>query len=263
LIIGSFNHESTPIRTIAALLRVGTKRSRSHRRSSKTILVARTIFVTGTDTGAGKTVFAASLVHVLRSGGVHALAMKPFCSGTREDVELLQSVQPGELGDEEVNPFYFREPVAPLIALRRALRDVPLKDVTAKIREVEKRCDVLVIEGSGGLLVPLGEGYTVADLIRALKGEVVIVSRNRLGTINHTLLTVDAIRRLRPKKISVVLMEQGTVDASTPTNLEILRELIAPISIVAYPFFGTNRVDLGVIQGAAKILKKVLARFQK
>ena len=90
----------------------------------------------------------------------------------------------------------------------------------------KSKSDVLVIEGSGGLMVPLGERYTVADLIRALDCEVVIVSRNKLGTINHTLLTVDALRRLRPRKLGVVLMEQGTEDASTSTNFGILKELL-------------------------------------
>jgi dethiobiotin synthetase len=225
--------------------------------------MARIIFVTGTDTDVGKTVFAASLVYVLRSQKVNALAMKPFCSGSRDDILVLQSVQPGALSAEEVNPFYFHAPVAPLVALRQARRNIPLKDVLAKIRHSQSRSDVLVIEGSGGLMVPLGEGYTVADLIGALKCEVAIVSRNRLGTINHTLLTVDAVKRLKPKKVSVVLMERGTADASTATNFAILRELLAPISTVAYPFLGQKRMGLRVFRGFAKILKKVLATYLK
>jgi len=225
--------------------------------------MARTIFVTGTDTGVGKTVFSASLVHLFRTRGVNAAAIKPFCSGSRDDIRVLQSVQPGALSAEEVNPLYFHAPVAPLVALRQARRNIPLKDVLAKIRHAQNRSDVLVIEGSGGLMVPLGEGYTVADLIGALKCEVAIVSRNKLGTINHTLLTVDAVKRLKPKKLSVVLMERGTGDASTATNFAILRELLAPVSVVAYPFLGQNRMGLRVFRGFAKILKKVLATYLK
>ena len=225
--------------------------------------MARTIFVTGTDTGVGKTVFAASLVYFFRKQGLNAFAMKPFCSGSHDDILVLQSVQPRALSAEEVNPFYFHAPVAPLVALRRARRNIPLKEVLAKIGHVQRRCDVLVIEGSGGLMVPLGEGYAVADLIRALKCEVAIVSRNKLGTINHTLLTVDAVKRLKPKKLSVVLMERGTGDASTATNFGILRELVSPFPVVAYPFLGRRRMGLQVFRGSAKILKKVLATYSK
>jgi dethiobiotin synthetase len=223
--------------------------------------MARTIFVTGTDTGVGKTVFAASLVYVLRSQKVNALGMKPFCSGSRDDITVLQSVQPGALSAEEVNPFYFHDPVAPLAVLREARRNIALKEVLAKIRHAQKKADVLVIEGSGGLMVPLGEGYTVADLIRALKCEVVVVSRNKLGTINHTLLTVNALKRLKPKKVSVVLMERGTGDASTAANFGILRELVSPVPILSYPFLGHKRMRLRAFRGSARILKKVLATY--
>jgi len=225
--------------------------------------MTRTIFVTGTDTGVGKTVFAASLVYFLRRQGFNALAMKPFCSGPRDDVMELQSVQRGVLSADEVNPFYFHAPVAPLVVLRQARRNIPLKEVLRKIRHVQDRSDVLVIEGSGGLMVPLGEGYKVADLIRALDCELVIVSRNKLGTINHTLLTVDAAKRLKPQKLSVVLMERGTGDASTEANFGMLREFLAPIPIVAYPFLGQRRISLRLFRASAKILKKVLATYSK
>src|SRR5271165_6767216 len=145
------------------------------------------IFITGTDTGVGKTLLAGLLLHHLRQSGARALAMKPFCSGGLADVRLLQSLQPGELSDRVMNPFYFKQPVAPLVAAatRPAIRP---GEVLKKIRLVATRCDCLIIEGSGGLLVPLGSGFTVADLIAGLDGRVVVVARNRLGTINHTLL---------------------------------------------------------------------------
>lgn len=224
-------------------------------------IMTRTIFVTGTDTGVGKTVFAASLVYVLRSQKVNAVGIKPFCSGSRDDIVALQSVQPGALTAEEVNPFYFHAPVAPLAVIRQTRRNIPLKNALAKIRRVRERCDVLVIEGSGGLMVPLGEGYTVADLIRALKCEVVIVSQNRLGTINHTLLTVDAVKRLEPKKLNVVLMPRATRDASTPTNFGILHDLLRPTPILPYPFLGRKRTRVRLFRQNAKILKKVLATY--
>ena len=203
---------------------------------------------------------AASLAQYLRSKGARALAMKPFCSGGCDDVKLLQSVQPGELSGEEVNPFYFPEAVAPLVSARKHRRKITLTEAVRRIRAVERRCDILIVEGSGGLFVPLGENFMVADLIRALKCELLIVARNRLGTINHALLTVEAARKLRPQKMKVVLMDCGDRDESIATNFEILRELLAPIAIMEYPFLGQKALDSQGFPRKQKILEKVLAR---
>ena len=188
------------------------------------------------------------------------MAMKPFCSGGRDDVKLLQSVQPGELTDDDANPFYFPEPVAPLISARKHRRKITLTEAVHRIQVVERRCDILIVEGSGGLFVPLGEKFMVADLIRALKCEVLIVARNRLGTINHTLLTVEAVKKLRPQNMKVVLMDCDDRDESSATNFKILRELIAPISVVEYPFLGQKPPNLQRFRPDQKKLEKVLAR---
>src|SRR5216117_424746 len=179
-------------------------------------------FITGTDTGVGKTVLTACLLQYLRQTGVDALAMKPFCSGGRNDVQLLQSIQESRLPDDVINPFYFPEAVAPLVAARKEARKIPLADVLQKIGDVARQCDCLLIEGSGGLLVPLGEGYTVADLIRRLRCEVLVAARNQLGTINRTLLTVEALRRRRRQPSRIVLMDQPVPDLSAQTNQKVL-----------------------------------------
>src|SRR5260221_11161888 len=117
----------------------------------------RTVFITGTDTGVGKTLLTALLLQHLLDTGVEALAMKPFCSGGRADVELLQAIQNSRLPDDAVNPFYFAESVAPLVAARKLRCRISLAQVLQKIRAVESRCERLLIEGSGGLMAPLGE----------------------------------------------------------------------------------------------------------
>src|SRR4051794_429843 len=99
----------------------------------------RILFVTGTDTGVGKTVFTGLLLHHLRTTGRHALAMKPFCSGGRADVKLLRALQDAELSEDEINPFYFPEPVAPLVSLRQRHRTVPLAEVVRRIKEIAAR----------------------------------------------------------------------------------------------------------------------------
>lgn len=198
------------------------------------------IFITGTDTGVGKTVLTALLLHHLRKSGVHALAMKPFCSGGREDVRTLQAFQKGELLDDEVNPFYFRAPVAPLVELRKTGKNIPLNKVLASIRRVEKKCDCLLIEGSGGLLAPLGKNYCVEDVIRQLNCRVIVVARNRLGTINHTLLTVARLQAtgIARRNVVVALMCGPGRDTSSQTNAAILAELLEGFSVTDIPNLG-------------------------
>jgi dethiobiotin synthetase len=217
------------------------------------------IFVTGTDTGVGKTIFTGLFVHHLRSAGIHALAMKPFCSGGRADVRLLRAMQDGELTEDEINPFYFAEPVAPLVSARQHKRVISLAEVVRKIKEIAARCECLLIEGSGGLLVPLGEKFMVADLIKRLDCEVIVVSQNRLGTINHTLLTVNALKNSGVKKITVALMETGRKDASAKTNGRILEELLKSIRLFGVEFLGKKANESGVLKKIHKKVKKTLA----
>jgi dethiobiotin synthetase len=200
------------------------------------------IFVTGTDTGVGKTLLTALLLHHLRQTGVHALAMKPFCSGGLADVRLLQSLQPDELSDREMNPYVFKQPIAPLVATQKNRRNIPLRDVVEWIQRVGKKCERLIIEGSGGLLVPLGKGYTVADLIGKLDCRVIVVARNRLGTINHTLLTVEHLQSIGLKRaaLTVVLMSSRSPDISSRDNESTLKELIRPAKVLGIPFLGSQ-----------------------
>jgi dethiobiotin synthase len=222
---------------------------------------AKVIFITGTDTGVGKTVLTACLLEYLRQTGVHALAMKPFCSGSRGDVDLLQSIQESQLPDDVINPFYFPDAIAPRVAARKAQRKITLADVLRKIRDVARQCDCLLIEGSGGLLVPLGEGYTVADLIGRLRCEVLVAARNRLGTINHTLLTVEALRRRTRQPIKVVLIDQAVPDLSARTNQQLLVEAVAPVEVVRFPFLGKQAPHRVAIRRSVNTIKALCARM--
>ena len=217
------------------------------------------IFVTGTDTSAGKTLLTAFILHHLRQGGIHALAMKPFCSGGRGDIKLLRALQNDELPTEEVNPFYFAEPIAPLVAARMHRRVVRLSDVLERVQKVKTKCERLVIEGSGGLFVPLGEGYTVLDLIMHLSCLVVVAARNKLGVINHTLLTIKAMQAAGIKSIAVVLMGCKERDTSAQSNVKILAELLSPIRVLSTPFLGQGALQLGAVKRNYKKVKKTVA----
>lgn len=222
---------------------------------------ARVLFVTGTDTGAGKTLLTASLLDYLRGTGIRALAMKPFCSGGTADVEFLSAIQDDELPRELLNPFYFKEPIAPLIAARKQRRRIELVEVVERIHEVESRCDCLLIEGSGGLLVPLGEGYSVLDLIEKLGCTVVVAARNRLGVINHALMTIKHIQSIGIKDITLVLMGCNRSDISAQTNKMALAELLESAGVYALPFLGVGSSRPGAVKNNRKKTKKILAQI--
>jgi dethiobiotin synthetase len=224
-------------------------------------LQARIIFITGTDTGVGKTLLTGLLLAHLRQAGVHALAMKPFCSGDRADVELLHALQDGELGRDEINPFYFSEPLAPFVAARKHNRWVPMEKATGRIKTVANGCDLLLVEGIGGACVPLGKDYLVADLIRGLRCETIVVSTNRLGAIHCTLSTCYALARIGISEVRIGLMEQRRPDRASSTNGEILKEWLENCELVSIPYLGRNATDSKQINKSAKKIKKTLAKL--
>jgi dethiobiotin synthetase len=219
------------------------------------------VFITGTDTGVGKTLLTGLLLHHLRQSGCHALAMKPFCSGSRADVEFLGAVQERELTLDEINPFFFAKPLAPLVAAREQRVSVKLPAVLRHISNVARRCEWLLLEGIGGVMVPLGNGFSVLDLIANLGCSSVVVSRNKLGTINHTMLTVDAMQHAGIKRLKVVLMASRERDFSTDSNGRILSELLASTPLVPMPFLGRNVVQIPALKRSEKKVKKTLARI--
>jgi dethiobiotin synthetase len=221
----------------------------------------RIVFITGTDTGVGKTLLTGLLLHHLRQSGCHALAMKPFCCGSRADVEFLGAVQERELTLDEINPFFFEQPLAPLAAAREQHVSIKLPAVLRQISNVAKRCEWLLIEGVGGVMVPLGDEYSVLDLIANLGCSTVVVSRNKLGTINHTMLTVDAMQHAVITEFKVVLMASQERDSSTDSNGRILSELLAPTPVVPMPFLGRNPARFLALKRSEKKVKKTLARI--
>ncbi|MGA2867371.1 MAG: dethiobiotin synthase [Verrucomicrobiota bacterium] len=222
---------------------------------------ARTLFITGTDTGVGKTVLSGLLLHHLRQAGCQALAMKPFCCGGAGDVKLLGALQDGELSAGEINPFYFAEAVAPVVAARKHGRCVRLCEVLRKVRELAERCDWLLIEGAGGLLAPLGEDFTALDVCRRLGCEVIVVARNQLGVLNHTLLTVGALRAAGVEDARVVLMERRRPDCSAASNARLLAEWLAPTPLFGVPYLGPRCGAAEPVKRNARRIKRTLARI--
>ncbi|MEO6184105.1 MAG: dethiobiotin synthase [Verrucomicrobiota bacterium] len=216
------------------------------------------IFITGTDTSVGKTLLTALLLCHLRRKGIHALAMKPFCCGDRGDVEFLQKFQPGELTNDVANPFYFKAPLAPFVATKKRRRKIKMNEVVEKITSVKARCDLLLVEGVGGVMVPLGENFFIRDLIQELTCNVVLVAKNSLGTINHSLLSVSALHIAYGKELVIILMEQPKDDISSKSNSVTIAKLLHPTRVISVPFFGKKSIQPDRIKKTAKKLEKKL-----
>ncbi len=197
---------------------------------------ARIIFVTGTDTGVGKTVFASLATGSLRHHGFRVAALKPVCSGGRDDARQLHRAAGKVLALAEVNPWHFRGALAPRIAARQENRPLLRRAVVAHIRRIARRFEVVVVEGAGGLLSPLGEDFDSRDLIRALGAEAIVVCPNRLGAVNQVRLVLAALPAATARQARVVLVNPQQPDAASRTNPELLREFMAPKRLWLLPW---------------------------
>ena len=221
----------------------------------------RIVFITGTDTGAGKTILTALLLLHWRSRGVRAAAIKPFATGSLADARLLARCQGGAQAVERVTPFLFRAPVAPLVAARRERRQVSLAEAVAVVRAAQTDDAMLFVEGCGGLLTPLGAGYTARELIRELNCPTLVAARNRLGVLNQALLAVTALQAVGLTPAGIVLLACARADASTATNAGALRELVAPVPVFALPYLGPRAGSLANLVAAAAKQRGLLARL--
>jgi dethiobiotin synthetase len=171
----------------------------------------RGLFVTGTDTGVGKTVVAGAVLATLRSRGVRVAAYKPVVTGLDDppaagwphDHELLAAA--ADMPADDVAPLRFGPPASPHLAAELAGMELSLADLVVGAHAVAARADAIVVEGVGGLLVPLTAHHSVRDFARELDLDVVVAARPGLGTINHTLLTLEAARRADLRVRAVVL----------------------------------------------------------
>ncbi len=192
------------------------------------------IFITGTDTGVGKTVIAAGLAMVLRSRGIKVGVMKPVatgCYGLDKRLISQDAVYLMEAGENEypayTSPSRFRNALSPNVAAMLEKREVDLNQIRTAYRELQKNYDFIIIEGIGGLLVPLAKDYYVANLIRDFQLPIVIVAKSGLGTINHTLLTVDAalIRGFDIRGIIFNRMPTVNFSMAEITNPKVVHDL--------------------------------------
>lgn len=195
---------------------------------------ARGFFITGTDTGVGKTWVTTHWLRHLRQAGIDAVGMKPVECGGREDATAIHEACDRIATLDEINPVSLPEPLAPA-----AIEGAPLLDL-ASIRvgfeELVARYDFVAVEGAGGWLVPIDRDRTMADLAVALGLPVIVVAANRLGVLNHTLLTVRAIEAsgLVCRAVFLNDLDEWTKpdDLSRESNARVLRDHLPGIPVI-------------------------------
>ncbi|NQU74955.1 MAG: dethiobiotin synthase [Planctomycetes bacterium] len=194
-----------------------------------TLPAVRGVFVTGTDTEVGKTLLAGAIARHLRQAGKRVGVFKPAATGCQmgpdgelvsEDARFLADCAGRPHPLTVVAPQRFAEPLAPNVAAERAGRQVDLDAIFRAYRQIAADSDFVVVEGVGGLLCPISDGFWVIHMAMLCRLPMVIVARANLGTINHTLLTLHAARSARLTVAGVVINRYpvGTTDAAVATN---------------------------------------------
>lgn len=160
--------------------------------------MSKGFFVTGTDTGIGKTTLSCALLHAFAAQGKKAVGMKPIAAGSENgqwhDVELLIAASNIRTARECVNPYAFDPPVSPHLAAQQAGVEIDLAVIRRAYQELSTTADIVIVEGAGGFLAPVNAQQTGADLAQSLNLPVILVVGMRLGCLNHALLTAQAVR---------------------------------------------------------------------
>lgn len=184
------------------------------------------LFITGTDTGVGKTYLTSLLTRSLRSQGLPAIALKPIASGDRSDASKLSEAMGAGLSFTRINPIHFAAPLAPYAAGLLENRPFPWDILRSHWKEItSQNAGPFLVEGVGGWRVPLDSTHTVREWALELGLPVLVVCRASLGTLNHTLLTVDSIRQTGLSVAGIVMnFHAAPEDHATRTNPGILEE---------------------------------------
>ncbi len=207
------------------------------------------IFITGTDTGVGKTFFACGLAALLRESGYKVGVMKPAETGcdqgegklVPQDAVALKKASGCEFSLETICPYPLREPLAPSVAAERDEVRIDIDRLMSVYSEISAAHDITIVEGAGGLMVPMLPSYTYADFAKVLKLPLIVVAANRLGMINHLLLTLE---HASCQGLSVLGYVLNQIESQPSLAAETNREAL--VSLTGVPCMG----ELPYIQGS-------------
>jgi len=202
------------------------------------------LFITGTDTGVGKTHIAARLLHLLRASGISCAGMKPICCGDRRDAQTLLAAGSDCVTIDQVNPVWLKTPAAPIVGALMEEVTVDIEQILATFRSLQELVEHVIVEGTGGWLVPIRSDYFVSDLVAAMKLPVLLVAQNRLGCLNHAALTARSIAAHGLRCVGLVLNSKDAAsDVAALTNADILKRIL---NVPVLAGLGENLMELPV-----------------
>jgi dethiobiotin synthetase len=227
------------------------------------------IFLTGTDTGVGKTFVASGLLIAFKEIGLNVCPMKPVETGCKlkgdrlipmDSINLLKTSGISE-DLEKINPYRFRLPLAPSVAAELEGKVIKKSNITSAYYYLEDKYQITIVEGAGGIMVPIYKKYLFIDLIRDLNLPIMIVSRPGLGTINHTLLTIEAARNKGLNVLGIIINYSTKTKKGLPerTNPEVIEKIggIPIRGIIPYSKKFTPQIKRRFINIAESILSCV------
>ncbi len=196
------------------------------------------IFITGTGTEIGKTVIAGCLAATLKHSGLNVGVMKPICSGDNSDAKYLKHAARVDDPLSLINPIYLKYPLAPSVSARIEGKEIVINDINKALNTLSEKYGFLIVEGVGGIAVPINDDSLVAHLIHHIQLPILIVADVSLGTINHTMLTVSFAREFKLRIEGIVLnqlqpQEVGLAEQTNPQEIEKLTQ-IPVIGVVPY-----------------------------
>ncbi|MCX7856588.1 MAG: dethiobiotin synthase [Deltaproteobacteria bacterium] len=221
----------------------------------------KSIFVTGTGTGVGKTVVACALsAYFSIRRGLNVGVMKPVETGWDPDFSdglMLKKASGSEDVIDDIVPYRFRLPAAPEVAATYELREIDLGILTNVYQKLLSRHDLLIVEGAGGILVPIKDGFFFSDLARIWNMYTLVISENKLGTINHTLLTCHYLLSQNIKVLGVILNnKEQNPDPSSESNPSILKKYLPVPLLGVFPSVRLFYEDPSFRESLAEVLEK-------
>lgn len=215
------------------------------------------LFITGTDTGVGKTLVAGGIAFVLRELGLKVGVLKPIASGCRhareglvsDDAAFLAMCAETDYPLSILTPVTYTTPAAPITCADMEKRPIDYEAIAAAYRYLCESCDVVIVEGIGGVMVPIDEDHTVLDLAAEFKLPTVIVARPNLGTINHSLLTIQAVRKAGLPLAGLVISgyNADTADIAEETSPDVICNFSNTPLLAVVPYDEHSNVEGGYL----------------
>lgn len=200
-------------------------------------------FITGTDTDVGKSHVCCALLYDLNQRGIKAMGYKPLACGDRADARAMRDACDSKLSLETINPVYLRAGTAPYIAAQLENKTIGLEQLVTPYQQLVQDYDCVLVEGAGGWEVPIAENLSISDLAQELNLPILLVVNNKLGAVNHTLLTLAAIKARGLHCAGIILNHISEEwDTASITNRKLLEDF-TDVPILAELISGQEELD--------------------